>query len=386
MKNKISIIFFICLPFLLRCQEEAPRKWELSGYQKSLQGILVFEDPNTQKDTLLTNIFLHNRLNFKWFPNNSFTLRAELRTRYFFGTFHRSDFNSNFKQQLKEASNDYLNLQLIDYGSQTVLHSVFDRLYLKYEKNEWEVSVGRQRINWGIGSVWNPHDIFNTFSFLDFDYEERPGVDAVHITRYIGYSGGIELAVKAADSWNDFVAGLRYKVNKWNYDFQVIGGFAKQDLVLGVGWAGAIKNVGFKGEISYFLSTLSDRKDGFSSVLEMNYAFAKGTILSTGLLYNASDNSDTNLFAFQLEARNLYPFHWAITSTVVQPITPLFQGSISMVYSPVKGHPLFISPDLTYSIAQNVDVDLIVQIFFEGLTKAYKARTKLFYLRIKWSF
>ena len=35
--------------------------------------------------------------------------------------------------------------------------------------------------------VWNPNDLFNAFSFVDFDYEERPGSDALRIQKYTGY-------------------------------------------------------------------------------------------------------------------------------------------------------------------------------------------------------
>ena len=59
---------------------------------------------------------------------------------------------------------------------------------------------------------------------------------------------------------------------------------------------------------------------------------------------------------------------------------------VNMIYSPVDGHPLFINPNLTYSIAQNLDVNLIVQVLMQGDGKSYTSPTQVGYLRLKWSF
>jgi hypothetical protein len=65
-------------------------------------------------------------------------------------------------------------------GKRVALNSTFDRLLVTFEKESWNVLLGQQRINWGQTLVWNPNDIFNTYSFFDFDYVERPVCDAFH--------------------------------------------------------------------------------------------------------------------------------------------------------------------------------------------------------------
>lgn len=32
--------------------------------------------------------------------------------------------------------------------------------------------------------AWNPNDWFNTYNYFDFDYEERPGTDAIRVRVY----------------------------------------------------------------------------------------------------------------------------------------------------------------------------------------------------------
>jgi len=104
------------------------------------------------------------------------------------------------------------------------------------------------------------------------------------------------------------------------------------------------------------LKTVSDIDDSFTGTLSLDYSFKKGTFLAAGLLYNATENTNSNLFAFDLSARNLYPYQWSIFASVAQPFTPLFSGNLAIIWSPVEGQPLFINPTLTYSIAQNVDI------------------------------
>ena len=82
-----------------------------------------------------------------------------------------------------------------------VFNTTIDRVFLEYNKNDWEVRVGRQRINWGINLAWNPNDVFNAYSFFDFDYEERPGSDAIRIRKYTGIASSVELAANITDDF-----------------------------------------------------------------------------------------------------------------------------------------------------------------------------------------
>lgn len=100
--------------------------------------------------------------------------------------------------------------------------------------------------------MWNPNDIFNAYSFFDFDYVERPGSDALRLQYYNSEVSSTELAVKMNRDKQVTAAGL-YKFNAFEYDFQVLGGTLNQtDYVVGCGWSGAIESVSFRGELSYF--------------------------------------------------------------------------------------------------------------------------------------
>ena len=77
-------------------------------------------------------------------------------------------------------------------------HTMIDRFYLSWRTDNWRVRLGRQRVNWGINLVSNPNDLFNVYSFFDFDYVERPGADAVRAQHYLDGMSSLEVAVSPA--------------------------------------------------------------------------------------------------------------------------------------------------------------------------------------------
>ena len=98
--------------------------------------------------------------------------RLEIRNRIFYG--------EQVKQILilEKSSINTMVIQSFAFMDQRrifVAQSVIDRMLIQYSDEKWDITIGRQRINWGINNIWNPNDIFNAYNFLEFDYEERPG-------------------------------------------------------------------------------------------------------------------------------------------------------------------------------------------------------------------
>lgn len=366
---------------------EPPPRWSLNGYLKQMQTGIFIDNPGQASFQL--DQLIHNRVNFRWFPNEQWLFRAELRTRIFYGDLVES--TPNYGQLIDNTNDDYLDLsRVLLEGKYGVLHSMLDRVYLQYQKNDWEISLGRQRINWGINTVWNPNDIFNAYNFTDFDYEERPGSDALRIKRYTGFASSIELVAKAAASWQESVIASRWQFNQWQYDFQLMTGYFRERWVLGGGWAGAIKNTGFKGEWTVFLP-LQSEQTGSSLALSLgaDYLFGSGLYWSGGYLYNSNGQragAITELFSFELSAENLYPYRHALVSQASYPLGPLIQSGLAIIYSPVRSHPLFLNPTFSVSIANNWGLDMIGQIVLNQQGNTYQSPVQAFFLRLKWSY
>ncbi len=381
-----QLILFLFFSTYLSAQEDKQPIIAVNGYVKNLQGLIFTKLPGAESDLVLDNL-LHHRLNSKLFISSKLLLKVDFRNRIFYGDGVRS--TPDFDRLIDDVNNDYADLSTVWLRHDAMVgHSMIDRLYLEYTSWEWELRLGRQRINWGISTVWNPNDIFNAFSFTDFDYEERPGSDALRIKRYLGFISSVEIAVKAFDTWDEAVMAFLYRFNKWSYDVQVLGGYAQEDFVLGLGWAGNLGNAGLKGESSWFSPVNGEGDNSFAATVGIDYTFKNGIYIQWGYLFNSNGSRDrtvTQLFDFDLSAKNLYPYESAVFLQLSNSLNPLLTGGLAVIYSPVKVHALFINPTMSYSISQNWDLDFVGQVVFDR-EPPYRSRIQAFFLRVKCSY
>jgi hypothetical protein len=378
----IALIFLFALTINAQDSTTLPPKFALNGYIKDMQ-TLTFDK---YFNNLITGNLIHNRLNFKWKPSTAITAVAELRTRFFWG--EEVKYTPNFTEQLSNP-NEKVNMQKvwIDDSAIVFLTNV-ERLYVDYRNAAWNARIGRQRINWGLTTTWNPNDIFNTYNFLDFDYEERPGTDAGKLEYAFSSSFKTEMVYAHSGSKDGSVAALRYYLNKWGYDMQLITGWYNMHPTLGAGWAGSIKDAGFKGEMQYFFGN-KDSGDHLNMSLEADYMFKKGWYVNASMLFNEKGlqtpftNWDT--IQFKLTPENLMPTKWNIMLSTSKAFTPLLSANLSVVYAPGTNLVILL-PSLQYNLATNLDINLVWQSFFAEQNKNIEAINHRCYLRFKWSF
>lgn len=382
MKRLYVTYLFLCIGLSLTAQEKE-QKLFLSGYVKNLHEFSFIDRLNQLQWTTL----LHNRLNFKYTPSNEIKVRLELRNRLFYGDNVKNIFGfSEFISQ----DNGIIDLSwnLIDDGS-LLFNTTIDRALINYTKGNWDITLGRQRVNWGMNLAWNPNDIFNTYNFLDFDYEERPGSDAVRVQYYLGDFNKIEVAAKKGRSGDDYIVAAMYKFNKWSYDIQLIIGVYQKDWVIGTGWAGNLRNAGFKGEITYFVpyENYLSSKDVLSASVSVDYGFKKGLYINGSVLYNSNaDEASRSLGTLvytNLSAKNLMPYEFSGFLQLAKEFTPIFKGTFSTIYSPTN-QSVIIIPSLNYSVATNWELNFTGQSFFEF--KDYKTLGNSLFVRLRWSF
>lgn len=270
-----------------------------------------------------------------------------------------------------------------------LLHTNIDRLWIDYTIQNWNIRLGRQRINWGIGTMWNPNDLFNTFNFLDFDYEERPASDAIKVQYMVGLLSSLEFALARTNSDSkDGIMTSRFFTNLWNYDFQFLAGWYFDQPTVGTGWSGSIGDVGFKGELQYFILHGAIRSQLNVSV-EADYIFNKGWYLSGGFLLNNQGVDEPypiwNIALLELSPRNLMPTRWNTMMAIAKEITPLFTIQATIMYSP-QTNLLIVLPTLQYNVATNLDLNLVLQSFFAEQTTGFESLSHRVFLRFKWSY
>ncbi|GIV33339.1 MAG: hypothetical protein KatS3mg031_0874 [Chitinophagales bacterium] len=367
-------------------------KLRFSGYLKFLQTTTFLDGI----DNIVTNNLIHHRLNFHYYPIADLQIALEARNRIFFGEVVKLTNAASslglLPRYSKQIENDDLyplTLLVLDREA-LVWQIMLDRAYLRFSRNKFELTAGRQRINWGMTLVWNPNDIFNAYSFYDFDYEERPGSDALRLVCYPNTTSSLELAGKIAYRKADIVAAALYRFNKKRYDFQFFSGVHQTDWVAGAGWAGHIGNAGFKGELSYFhpYEKLSSPEGVFLGTFSFDYSFKNNLYLNGSFLYSTagSMHTDSLLQVFDVSVKNLSPYRYNILSQIMYPFTPILNGALAVQYSPGDDHALILHPVLTYNIRENWDLDLVAQILLSGASGRYTDVAELLFFRIRWSY
>ena len=337
----------------------------------------------------LSSHLIHNRLNFKWFASDKITATFEVRNRLILGQIVKKI--PGYKD-IVDIDNGYFDLsEVIVSTDNWFLHSIIDRASIEYYSGKFQAKIGRQRINWGINLVWNPNDIFNTFSYFDFDYEERPGTDAIKLQYFTGVTSSAQLVYKIGENADRMALAGMYRFSKWNYDFQFLGGWVGTDYVVGGGWAGDIKGGGFRVEVSYF----TPRKENSASVEALvasvsgDYTFKNSLYLHTGILYNSHGTTGKargrSFFDMNLSAKMLSYARYSLFGQASYPITPIFSGSFSGIVNPSDGS-FFLGPSLTWSLGNNLELMATGQLFLGETGTEFGDLGQAVYGRLKWAF
>jgi hypothetical protein len=382
MRRKLFILVFFVATGLVFSQEK-PKFLTLNGYFSTMQSAMF----DSLKGPFVVDNLLHNRLNFKGYVDENITFAAEFRNRLFTGDMVKAGpsyaESVGSDQGLVDMSWNILNEQSF------FLNTTIDRLWVDMNYGKIQARVGRQRINWGQTLVWNPNDIFNVYSYFDFDYVERPGSDAIRLQYYPDYSSAFEVAVKA-DYEKKVTAAALYRINKWGYDIQFLGGyFNSEDIVAGAGWSGALGSVSFRGEATWFQPTKNFTDSVGTGIFTIGFdkTFNNNSMAQMQFMYcnNPADMlSFGSIYKGTMSTKELAFSKFSAFASYSYPVTPLFYMSLSAMWFPdLKGY--YAGPSFDYSIAENVDLSIFWQ-HFESHSSEPRTRINMGFLRVKISF
>ncbi len=389
--KKISILIFFSILFIGLFAQKKQKKYYLNGYLSYMNQTII----DSLKGDWINDGLIHNRLMFNYFGIKNFTLDIELRNRLNFG--ETIKMNPNYATYIDKDRGFFDMSFNIAHGNSFVLNSNIDRAYIQYEIGKFKASLGRQRINWGMTFVWNPNDLFNNYSFFDFDYAEKPGADAIHLQYFRNYASSIEFAAKL-NSDTALTTALMYRFNLFNYDFQILGGMLDDnDFAGGVGWSGNISRITFRGEGTYLhpADNFSDTSGVFVASVGFDYMFSNSLMITAEFLYNQSaDNLNfTGIYQIQEAPMNVKSLSFAEYNAVLQisyPVSPIINLSFATMWMS-KDDWLFFSPNISFAVSQDVDFSIVSQIFTGKMLNpvTMKKEQKLItlaFLRFKYNF
>ncbi|MBN2777327.1 MAG: hypothetical protein JXR36_06780 [Bacteroidales bacterium] len=391
MKKILLILAFIVSMFSVFAQESSP-KFEAGGYLKYMQ-TTSFSDIS---DYWITDNLIHNRLDFSYYPAQWLDVKLSIRNRFFFGqqvSMMSLAGSGNLYSDMIDKNSGFIDLSWNYLENKSFFFNTsIDRAFIDIQKGKWNITAGRHRINWGQTFVWNANDIFNAYSYFDFDYEEKPGSDAMRIQYNLDYASRIDLAASVNNDTSITAAGL-FVFNKFNYDFQLMGGiFRSEDYVAGLGFTGNLFNGSFRGEASYFhnITNFADTSGTISASIGYDYVLKNAMMLQVEALFNTSapKNSEfslTDLYAMQLSAKNLWFSRFAMFAAISYPVSPIISVSLGGMYSP-QNNFIFAGPSVSLSMSDNFLIDFNVQTFQSDISISDGGKGTYAFLRGRWSF
>ena len=178
---------------------------------------------------------------------------------------------------------------------------IFYRGYLQLEAGSLDLAVGRQRIAWGVGRLWNPIDRFNAIPPLAVQGDQSPGVDSIDARwSFDGFSYA-ELVYAPGGSRDEARYALMLHGVVWDTDVSLMGGMFEKAPTVGMDLARNVGDAAARFELVYTrpeqeVWRIGNRRprapnDYVQLVASVDYTFdvADGIYVLVEHLYNGND-------------------------------------------------------------------------------------------------
>lgn len=200
----------------------------------------------------------------------------------------------------------------------------------------------------------------------------------------------MNIGYRFGDSFDESVFAVMYRDNFKKYDIQILAGSYFDQLMIGTGWSGYIKDAGFKGEISYFHPKSSSEKVDrvFTATAGFDYMLPNAVYLTGELLYNGGFDRSGNALAQISQpptANNLFISKTGYYLNGSFAVSPLTSVSLSTLGSFDESIIIFI-PQLSYSISENTDFLILSQFLRGSNLTSFTETPNVVFFRVKWSF
>lgn len=243
-----------------------------------------------------------------------------------------------------------------------------DRAVYQYHFKQSVISVGRQPIDWGVGRLWQPMNVFGAFAPTDLDTDFKPGIDAVTYDWYPTAFSNLTAAFvltnkdqKQIDTQNSFAIHYRNQIGDASelllLASQVIG-----NQVYGGAIETAWQGIGVRLEAVY--AHLSDQnKDTFFWVGGIDYQLNDKTTALLEVYDNSHGaTSHQELTAMQTDPLIVFGLQPQLSRHMVgvgitREITPLWQAGYTLLGSLLTDSMSFLHQlNLTYSVSNESDL------------------------------
>jgi hypothetical protein len=381
MSNKLLLALFVMFVANINAQIET----SFSGYLVDMPVYAYSLDKKPsfipQEDQLLNLARLRLRPQFFLWSDARINLEYELDALL-------AD-NANSSNLNKITSNRQLiNMKWdISSGRKYYLIHYIDRLYFRQGFDWGNIIVGRQRISWGTGRVWNPTDLFNPINPANFSKIEKDGADAVSATYSFGNFTDLNIVYNPQDKFKTNNAAFRFRTNYATYDLALIGGYFDRRYVAGFDFAGNLFVAGVRGEGIISMDRNDLGKKYAKLVFGIDNQFTSKFYAMIEYQYNGQGVTDK--FSYNLlglakgDIINLNRNYLFLSCNYL--FTPLFTGTISN-NSDINDGSGFVLVSASYSLTENSTLTLGNLITYGSEYSEYRYYQNALYLQLETYF
>jgi len=234
-----------------------------------------------------------------------------------------------------------------------VIHFI-DRLVYRQRASIGQLDIGRQRISWGTGRIWNPTDLFNPINPVNFAKIEKDGADAVSAKVFLGTLSDVQAVWNPAEN-APANYGVRFRSHVRTFDFSVLGGYFDSAPVAGFDLAGDLGESGVRAEFLYTGLIASDVERYAKLIAGADHQFTPELYGLLEYHFNGAGTSD----------RQAYDIEGLFSGSILNVARHYIAGMASYLV-----HPL-----VTVSIMGTLNIDDASQ--FYSATASYSAANEL---------
>lgn len=287
--------FLILIFSLINLHQLNSKTFEFSGYIYELPSYQQFPDLPLNLpgiEDLEGDWFATNLLRIRLRPQVNLPHNISIISHYEINSF-ASELQTPINQLNIRTNRQAINLKWLIYeeGKSFALH-YFDRLFAIKYFNFGELSVGRQRVSWGVGRIWQPTDLFNPINPANFSKFERDGADVVMYKHYINFFSDLDIVYNFADDERSHNFGARYRTNFNEFDISIMSGYFDNRYVLGGDLAGSIYGVAIRAE-GILSANENDFNENFiRGILGADFQFTDKIYAMLEFQYNGEGKSE----------------------------------------------------------------------------------------------
>ncbi|MBL4775971.1 MAG: hypothetical protein JKY87_07980 [Mariprofundus sp.] len=262
-------------------------------------------------------------------------------------------------------------------------HSLY-RAWASYEAGDFSFKAGRQRIAWGSGRIWNPTDRFNPVQPTALELDQKLGVDAVMLQWSYGQNGSVlAVAAPARAAYNTAQKlALRWQDTWDEFDVALIAGRIADETMFGFDVTGNLADAGVRLE---WMQARNPRQGTYGQIaLGLDYTwhnrlFPKGLYGAIEYFYNAAAGSLLNSNRLNSRSRHL------LGSQLAYDLNALWRVELLLI-SDIQQHGWFIAPALTWSMAENINVQVLAQLPQGKAGSEFSQFKAVYAMRVDWYF